>query len=143
MDPNVSVIYALDFDGVICDTVGETCISAIMSAARFWPQLNLSQDRENQPQWMLDAMRQVRPVIMTGYEAVLLARLLSETTEATVQTQFILPILANWQDIRDQCMEEWKVGKDELVKAFGGVRDDWINNELHTWLGANKMFVAL
>ncbi|CAF2094536.1 unnamed protein product [Brassica rapa] len=35
-------------------------------------------------------------------------------------------------------MEAWD--EDVLIELFGKVRDDWINNDLTTWIGANRFY---
>ena len=70
-------LFALDFDGVVCDSVGESAVSAWRAAAAEWPGEFSSAsgaDRER----VLQGLRAVRPVVETGYENLLLARLLLE-----------------------------------------------------------------
>lgn len=35
-------------------------------------------------------------------------------------------------------MKEWGEDKDTLVDLFGKVRDEWMDNDLTTWIGANR-----
>ncbi|XP_023639450.1 uncharacterized protein LOC17889958 isoform X3 [Capsella rubella] len=37
-------------------------------------------------------------------------------------------------------MEAWDEDKDALIDLFGQVRDDWINKDLTTWIGANRFY---
>ncbi|CAI5955751.1 unnamed protein product [Closterium sp. NIES-64] len=70
-------VYALDFDGVLCDSCGESSLSAVKAAKLRWPSLfaDVSADVEGT---ILKQMREVRPVVETGYENILLVRLLLE-----------------------------------------------------------------
>ncbi|CAI5946939.1 unnamed protein product [Closterium sp. NIES-65] len=85
-------VYALDFDGVLCDSCGESSLSAVkvrrgdpeggsadrrLAAKLRWPSLfaDVSADVEGT---ILKQMREVRPVVETGYENILLVRLLLE-----------------------------------------------------------------
>eukprot|EP00244_Chara_vulgaris_P000268 TRINITY_DN1043_c1_g2_i1.p1 TRINITY_DN1043_c1_g2~~TRINITY_DN1043_c1_g2_i1.p1 ORF type:complete len:299 (-),score=34.41 TRINITY_DN1043_c1_g2_i1:359-1255(-) len=70
-------VYALDFDGVLCDSCGESSQAAVKAAKVRWPSV-LADVSPSVEQWILDRMRDVRPVVETGYENVLLVRLLLE-----------------------------------------------------------------
>jgi hypothetical protein len=70
-------LYALDFDGVLCDSCGESFISALKAAKIRWPQIFQSVDAATET-WILEETRTVRPVVETGYENLLLVRLLLE-----------------------------------------------------------------
>ena len=37
-------------------------------------------------------------------------------------------------------MEEWDENKDALIDLFGKVRDEWMDKDLATWIGANRYF---
>lgn len=133
------IVYALDFDGVICDSVGESSQTALRAGLQLWPDLPIPVPF---PQFMLDAMREIRPVIETGYENILLARLISQTTADNVKQKFIEPVLADWPSIRDDAMTEWDVTKEQLVEIFGGVRDKWIADDIDAWITANSLYVV-
>jgi hypothetical protein len=138
--PRPSVAYALDFDGVICDSVGESSLSAYKTLARVWPGLE-GADASTAPEWLLDAMRAVRPVVETGYENVLLARALLERGRGVQTDAFVADALSgNWPATRDALLSGWNVRKDDLVDAFGSVRDEWIAEDSDTWVAANKFF---
>jgi hypothetical protein len=62
---NNTIIYALDFDGVICDNGLESC----------WRNMERHRPKAV-PQTMIDRFRLVRPIIETGYETILTIRLL-------------------------------------------------------------------
>ena len=110
-------------------------------------------------------------MVETGYENLLLVRLLLETKMPSIRKSsvsvnasslcivdeefiddwlclFIFKvaegltvdgILESWGKIKPVIMEAWDEGdKDALIDLFGKVRDDWINNDLTTWIGANR-----
>ena len=37
-------------------------------------------------------------------------------------------------------MEEWDENRDALIELFGKVRDEWMDKDLATWIGANRYF---
>jgi hypothetical protein len=58
-------LLALDFDGVICDSCGESSLSAWKAATKLWPNIftGAALDRKDE---LLEKMRAVRPVVETG-----------------------------------------------------------------------------
>ena len=57
-------LWALDFDGVICDSVRESSLSAWQAARRVFPEL--MQESEDRQDEVVEKMRVVRPVVETG-----------------------------------------------------------------------------
>jgi hypothetical protein len=47
-------------------------------------------------------------------------------------------ILENWLKLKPIIMSEWNEDRDSLVDLFGHIRDDWIENDLPGWIGANR-----
>ncbi|GKU88029.1 hypothetical protein SLEP1_g2342 [Rubroshorea leprosula] len=37
-------------------------------------------------------------------------------------------------------MEEWGENRDAIVDLFGKVRDEWMDADLATWIGANRFY---
>ncbi|KAL2233876.1 UNVERIFIED_CONTAM: hypothetical protein Sindi_1119800 [Sesamum indicum] len=138
-------LYALDFDGVLCDSCGESSLSAVKAAKVRWPSL-FSGVESSLEDWIVDQMHIVRPVVETGYENVLLVRLLLETQIPSIRKSSVAEgltvegILENWMKIKPVIMEEWNENRDELIDLFGKVRDEWMDNDLATWIGANRFY---
>ncbi|KAM3206846.1 hypothetical protein ACQJBY_062173 [Aegilops geniculata] len=111
-------LYALDFDGVFCDSCGESSLSAV----------------------------KLRPVIETGYENLLLVRLLVEIQIPSARKSSVADglsiqdILENWSKLLPTLMDEWQEDRESLVDLFGRVRDDWLENDLSGWIGANRFY---
>ncbi|KAJ7962408.1 Ribosomal RNA small subunit methyltransferase G [Quillaja saponaria] len=138
-------LYALDFDGVICDSCGESSLSALKAAKLRWPILFEGVESTIED-WIVDQMHTVRPVVETGYENLLLVRLLLETRVPSIRKSSVAEglkvetILDNWSKLKPIIMEEWGENRDALVDLFGKVRDEWIENDLKTWIGANRLY---
>lgn len=47
-------------------------------------------------------------------------------------------ILENWSKLKPVILEEWNENRDDLIALFGKVRDEWIENDLSGWIGANR-----
>lgn len=125
---NNSILYALDFDGVICDSAVETAITGWKAASNIWSDMPNAV-----PQTMIDQFRLIRPIIETGYEAILAMRLLylGETTQA---------ITSGYVEKIQRLLQQARVTPDDLKKLFGETRDTWIEDNLSDWINMNPLF---
>jgi len=125
-------LYALDFDGVICDSALETSITAWRAAREYlWPKMP-----EHIPAELIEQFKFVRPALETGYEAILIVRLLFEgLAPKTLLNEFTRRIEGLIR--RDQ------LDTDRLKKRFGTTRDKWIENDLVDWLNMNPLFPGI
>ncbi len=125
---NNSIIYALDFDGVICDSAVETAITGWKAAAQIWDDMpNVV------PQEMIARFRAIRPIIETGYEAILTMRLLY--LEESIES-----IYSDYGNKINNLIKDSKITVDDLKALFGETRDIWIANDLADWLNMNPLF---
>ncbi|KAK2630883.1 hypothetical protein QOZ80_UnG0720300 [Eleusine coracana subsp. coracana] len=140
-----SDLYALDFDGVLCDSCGESSLSAVKAAKVRWPFV-FEQVDATMEEWIVEQMYTLRPVVETGYENLLLVRLLVEirvpsTRKSSVADGLtVQEILENWLQLKPTIMADWQEDRDSLVDLFGRVRDDWIKNDFSGWIGANRFY---
>ena len=76
------------------------------------------------PAELLEQFRQVRPVMGTGYESILIVRMLmnGETVEE-IMTDYSTNVLDIHRDS--------KMDIDELKALYGKTRDEWINEDLN------------
>ncbi len=128
---NNSIIYALDFDGVICDSAVETAITGWKATSSIWKDMP-----EAAPQTMIDRFRSIRPNIETGYESILAMRLLylGETVES---------IGSGYGDKIQALLKEAQATVDDLKNLFGETRDVWIANDLAGWVNMNPLFAGV
>lgn len=47
-------------------------------------------------------------------------------------------ILENWSKLKPVIMEEWSENRETLIDLFGKVRDEWLEQDFATWIGANR-----
>lgn len=78
-------LVALDFDGVVCDSVGESSLSAFKAAAQLWPYIFATSAAEARKAELVEKMRGVRPVVETGYENIVQIRALYEGVSVEVR----------------------------------------------------------
>jgi phosphoglycolate phosphatase-like HAD superfamily hydrolase len=121
-------LYALDFDGVICDSAVETGMAGWLVARQLWTGMPDSPSAE-----MMQAFRQVRPVMETGYEAILIMRLLFEGMEPA-------ELMAAFHHQIEALMSRDGLGIDELKQLFGTTRDQWIADDFPSWIDMNPLF---
>ncbi|MBL1321372.1 MAG: HAD family hydrolase [Methylophaga sp.] len=121
-------LYALDFDGVICDSAIETGITGWKVAHKIWPEMPAHPTEK-----IIDLFRQVRPVMETGYEAILIMRLLCEGISPTQ----LLTDFANQIDI---IIKREQFSTTSLKQQFGETRDHWLTGNLDEWIEMNPLF---
>lgn len=121
-------LYALDFDGVICDSAIETGITGWKVARQIWSDMP-----EHAPEEMINLFRQVRPVMETGYEAILIMRLLFECVDTQV-------LLNNFSSEIETIIQKNDLDTSELKRQFGEVRDRWIAENMDEWVEMNPLF---
>lgn len=122
------IVHALDFDGVICDSAVETAMTGWKAAGQIWNEM----PREIPPS-LTERFREVRPLIETGFEAILAMRLLflGET---------VSHIYSDYQAKSTALMEEARIGPSELKRLFGETRDRWIAEDREDWIRMNPLF---
>lgn len=122
-------LFALDFDGVICDSARETALSAWFAGRVFWPEWQ----EQDPTDACLDRFVRLRPYLETGYQAVLMMRMITDGCPDRIFRD----------DLEATCerlIKELKTSKAELVQRFGEARDTWMARDLNDWLAANRPF---
>jgi phosphoglycolate phosphatase-like HAD superfamily hydrolase len=124
-------LYALDFDGVICDSAVETALTGWKVATQLWPSLP-TELQDN----LLRQFRQVRPVMETGFEAILILRGLFEGLSADT-------FLENFDTTIKQLLDEHQLSPPQLKQLFGESRDQWIASDLAGWISVNPLYEGI
>ena len=123
------MILAFDFDGVICDSAGETAISGWEAAVSIWPEMkNKKLNAE-----IIDAFRRCRPVLETGYQSILINRLLFNNISPDA-------IIDQSSDLFEKLIIDEKLDKNELIGLFGNTRDAWIEEDFDSWLNVHAFY---
>ena len=135
-DSETSTVWALDFDGMLCDSVGESALSGWKAAVKLWPETFTSAEAEAQKDAVVEAMRIARPVIETGYENVPMVRAILDGMSPE-------EMLESWGTILPELMDKYGMERSEMVDLFGSTRDDWIREDLQGWLAPNKFYPGI
>eukprot|EP00752_Nemacystus_decipiens_P005663 g5125.t1 len=146
-----ATVFAFDFDGVICNSQGESSRSGFRAVETLWPEMTEQlrakhggKKGDDAPAWIVDKMRELRPIVETGYENILLVRLLIEE-RLGIRTMYPSEALFEvWgPEARDELAARYGLNRDQLVDAFGSARDHWIETDFQGWLGANKFYEGI
>lgn len=121
-------IYALDFDGVICDSAIETAITGWKVATQLWSDMAGTVPTEQH----IDLFRQLRPLLETGYESILFMRLLQ-------QGESVESIKVNIFSF----LKELEGDTEALKTLFGQTRDQWIKRARAEWVQMNPLFAGV
>ena len=122
------IIYVLDFDGVICESAQETAITGWKAACTIWTDMSSSAPHDK-----VDQFKAVRPIIETGYEAILTMRLLylGESIEA---------IYNGYSEKFKSLIKDADLTVEGLKKLFGDTRDAWIEQDSNGWVAMNPLY---
>ncbi len=128
MSVTMPKILALDFDGVICDGLLEYFATTQKTYQQIWTATKQEFDANLAPKFY-----RLRPVIETGWEMPLLLRaLILAIPEAE--------ILADWSAVATGIVTAEKLDKNLLAQTLDGVRDNWITNDLDSWLALHRFY---
>ena len=123
-------LIVLDFDGVICDSAPENAATAWRVCQFLWPERFPA---GAVPPEAVERFCAVRPYMETGYQAILMTRLMQENAPAEQYTTG----LAEWQP---RSLARLGLTKAELQRLFGAERDRWISTDLAGWLSYNRYY---
>lgn len=122
-------VFTLDFDGVLCDSAGETAVTAWRAVRTLWPGSSALEP----PAELASRFRRLRPVIETGFEAILLMRFIK--TGIPEQA-----ILGDFQGLCQSALEHSDRSAEDLTELFGRTRDQWIARDLQGWLSHHRFY---
>ncbi len=127
------IIYAFDFDGVICDSAVETSITGWKAARGIWEDMNTSPPLLLPSQNQIDQFKEVRPLLETGYEAILIMRLLHLGKQVN-------ELCKDYEQIINDLVQREDLQPESLKTLFGETRDYWIRTNEQEWLAMNPLF---
>jgi hypothetical protein len=140
---NKKDVLALDFDGVVCASSGESSVSSIRATRHVW-QIPPKDCPSNLEAMIQKIVNDVRPIVETGFENMLLVRYIYESydeSNASYQDKMTKFILSNWNAaLRDELIQKYGSSKNELVDIFGAARDKMIKENITHWVGLNTIY---
>jgi len=125
-------ILALDFDGVLCNSVYE----GLRSAWRVYRDIWGGSD-DSPPPEVAEAYVRLRPALEIGWEfPVMLRAMIDGVPETTLLQGF----QKTW---RLRILEKYKLNQKDLAARFDGTRDEWIGTDLDSWLGCQNLYAGI
>jgi len=125
----VDHVFALDFDGVLCDSAAETAESAWRAGRGIWAEWR----DQDAPPALVDRFCRLRPVIETGYQTIALMRL----CDSDVSDE---DVLSRFGELCDRVLADAGLTRQQSVELFGRTRDDWIRANPDGWLGKHRFY---
>ncbi len=122
-------VFALDFDGVLCDSATEMAVSAWRAGSQIWPDWHGPEP----PGEYLERFRKLRPLLETGYQAILLMGLIErEPSDEAITARFSI--------LSERLLEATGYSRTEAIGLFGHTRDRWIAQDPEDWLSRHRFF---
>ena len=122
-------VFALDFDGVLCDSAGESAVTSWRAGGRIWPEWQGLEPPENCKVRFV----RLRPMVETGYQMTLLMKLIYDNvSDASILTDFL--------SLCDGLMSTYNLTRKQLVDLFGQTRDEWIAQDSADWLSRHRFY---
>lgn len=123
-------IFALDFDGVLCDSVRESATTAWRASHQLWPQYGSIVDPPND---FMERFIKLRPVVETGYQTLLLTGLIQNGLDDAV-------IMSQFPELCTRLLKERQVSAQQCAYWFAEARDAWIAEDLAGWLSQQRFY---
>ena len=126
------VVFAFDFDGVVCDSARENSLTTWRALRANWPD-RLPVDP---PDGLLETYIECRPAIETGYQNIpLMWQLIGGATPAE--------ILGNFDTLVEEIMDREGLTNPDLERMFGAARDEWLAENCDSWLDAQGFYPGI
>jgi phosphoglycolate phosphatase-like HAD superfamily hydrolase len=124
-----SDVFALDFDGVLCDSAPEGAVTAWRAGQKLWPQWQGAEP----PAAYAERFVRLRPALETGYQMPLLMKLVVDhVSDAEVLARFV--------PLCEELMNTQNLNRRQLVDLFGQARDEWIARDAAGWLASHWFY---
>ena len=100
------------------------------------------------PRWLFDKMREMRPAIEIGWQIpVLLSVFLDQKAVADRDggppAMTVPEIIRNYETLVDDWLHSHDLGVNDMIESFGRVRDDWIADDMESWLEINAFYPGI
>jgi len=131
-------LYALDFDGVVCDSCNETGVSGLKAGYKLFPQVFEPFIIDSSKQLkILKQFRYLRPYLEFGYEAIIIMWLIIKKLPETNLEEMSKKLNSAFYE---ETMKEFNIAKQILVETFAQIRDHWIQSDENSWLQLHQMY---
>ena len=125
-------LLALDFDGVICDTVHELLKSTWQVYREIW-----GASGDGPPPEAAAAYVRLRPALEIGWESPVLLRAI---IEGVPEAELLQEFQTVWSQ---RILEAHRLNRADLAARFDAARDAWIRTDLRSWLASNHFYPGI
>lgn len=125
-------VYALDFDGVLCDSATELAHSAWKCCQTLWSDMVDVVLSET----LVQQFRQIRPLLETGHESIMMMRLLHQGINVD-------DFYAAHEQLITTLVVQESLDLAYLKRYYSDVRDQWIRDDLSEWLSKSPLFEGI
>ena len=122
-------VLALDFDGVICNSVYEGLYSAWRVYRDIWGGTGDGPPAEVAPTYV-----RLRPALEIGWEFPIALRAI---LEGIPEESLLQDFQTKW---RSRMLEKHHLSREDLAARFDAARDTWIQKDLSSWLGCQHLY---
>jgi phosphoglycolate phosphatase-like HAD superfamily hydrolase len=146
-----NIIYALDFDGVLVDSAGETAQSGLRGAQILWPSSTwmitdsdsdhneVDEEQRQVLSSLTERFREIRPILYVGWESILLVKLILDPNEGRPSNEDILQTFHS--GLKDKMMQSSGFSESDFARAMKTARDSWIaQNNAEDWINTHGYF---
>jgi phosphoglycolate phosphatase-like HAD superfamily hydrolase len=128
----MTALLALDFDGVICDSVRETALTALKAAHALCPdEVRLDPIPEN----YFEKFQELRPALESGFESILLALLVLRDESKD-------EVLQHTKRSFNRMMDQLGVTREQLIELHHCTRTKWMQSDLAGWLAYHSFYTG-
>lgn len=125
-------ILALDFDGVVCDTVHELLKSTWQVYRQIW-----GAGGDGPPPDAAAAYTRLRPALEIGWESPVLLRAI---IEGVPEAELLQEFQTVWSQ---RILKAHRLNRADLAARFDAARDAWIRTDLRSWLASNHFYPGI
>lgn len=138
-------LYLFDFDGVVCDSCDECTVSALRTCQR----LGVFEKDDNEhdlsdlsypPAWLFEKMREIRPAIEVGWQIPVMLSVFLEQQKDPSTAMSVDDMVQNYETLVQDWLDKKSKTDKDMIDTFGKVRDDWIKDDLSSWLDINRFY---
>jgi phosphoglycolate phosphatase-like HAD superfamily hydrolase len=127
-------LFAVDFDGVLCDSAAETGGAAWRAVTSLWPEW--AEEGSEPPAEYLRRFLALRSLVEFGFQAVLLMRLIGlGLADGAIRVE---PL-----EDESRLRERTGCGRAELTALLGEAREAWIARDREGWLRHHRFYPGL
>lgn len=124
-------VWALDFDGVVCDSSLETGLRAWEVLQRFRHGLP-----EEPSATVMERWQELRPILEKGWHSVVVM-------EAAYAGLRFAEASKQWERLQEEFLRRHRVEKDEVNQLHEGRRDWWIAHHPEQWVAQNPLYPGM